>query len=112
MKLIEADEAFRVLSDYYHHRTETQADALREALDRVPEVVVNENITEYIVRETSYPYATKKEVIGKLVRCKDCAKSRPDGDYESVWLWCKRVHGLTRKNGFCPYGERKTAESE
>ena len=39
-KLIEADEAFRVLSDYYHHRTETQADALREALERVPEAVV------------------------------------------------------------------------
>lgn len=54
MKLIDADEAFRVLSDYYHHRTDEQHDALREALDRVPEVVVNENITEYIVRETSY----------------------------------------------------------
>ena len=85
MKLIEADEAFRVLSDYYHHRTETQADALREALELVPEAVV---------------------------RCKDCAKSRPDGNDESVWLWCRRVHGLTRKNDFCPYGERKTAESE
>lgn len=40
MKLINADEAFRVLSDYYHHRTETQADALREALGLVPEAVV------------------------------------------------------------------------
>lgn len=40
MRLIDADEAFRVLSDYYHHRTETQADALREALDRVQEAVV------------------------------------------------------------------------
>lgn len=40
MKLIDADEAFRVLSDYYHHRTETQAAALREALGLVPEAVV------------------------------------------------------------------------
>ena len=40
MRLIDADEAFRVLSDYYHHRTETQADALREALELVPEAVV------------------------------------------------------------------------
>ena len=46
-----------------------------------------------------------------VVRCKDCAKSRPDGNYESVWLWCRRVHGLTRKNDFCPYGERRTDES-
>lgn len=40
MKLINADEAFRVLSGYYHHRTETQAYALREALELVPEAVV------------------------------------------------------------------------
>ena len=40
MRLIDADEAFRVLSDYYHHRTETQAAALREALELVPEAVV------------------------------------------------------------------------
>lgn len=39
-RLINADEAFRVLSYYYHHRTETQADALREALELVPEAVV------------------------------------------------------------------------
>lgn len=43
-----------------------------------------------------------------VVRCRDCAKSRPDGNDESVWLWCRRVHGLTRKNDFCPYGERRT----
>lgn len=43
----------------------------------------------------------------QVVRCKDCAWGRPDGDYESVWLWCRRVHGLTRKNDFCPYGERR-----
>lgn len=39
-KMISSAEAFRVLSDYYHHRTEEQHDALREALDRVPEAVV------------------------------------------------------------------------
>ena len=48
-----------------------------------------------------------RENATEIVRCKDCAKSRPDGDYESVWLWCRRVHGLTRKNDFCPYGERR-----
>ena len=48
MKLIEADEAFRVLSDYYHHRTETQADALREALELVPEAVVRCGECKYL----------------------------------------------------------------
>lgn len=48
MKLINADEAYRVLSDYYHHRTEGQHDALREALDRVPEAVVRCGECEYL----------------------------------------------------------------
>lgn len=48
MKLIDADEAFRILSDYYHHRTETQAAALREALDRVPEAVVRCGECKYL----------------------------------------------------------------
>ena len=29
-------------------------------------------MAEYIVRETSYPLAAKAEVIGELIRCKDC----------------------------------------
>lgn len=105
MKLIDADEAFRVLSDYYHHRTEVQHDALREALNRVPEVAVNENITEYIVRETSYPYATKQEVIGELVRCRDC-KNRPPEGYCDFYL-----DGM-HDDDYCSYGERRTDEAD
>ena len=37
-RLIDADEAYKVLSEYYHQRTEIQHKALREALDRVPTV--------------------------------------------------------------------------
>ena len=29
-------------------------------------------MSEYIVRETGYPGAVKQEVMGELVRCKDC----------------------------------------
>ena len=29
-------------------------------------------MSEYIVRETGYPGAVKQEVVGELVRCKDC----------------------------------------
>ena len=33
---ISRKDAYKVLSDYYHHRTATQHDALKEALSRVP----------------------------------------------------------------------------
>ena len=39
MRLIDADEAYAVLSEYYHHRTDLQHEALKEALSRVPTVV-------------------------------------------------------------------------
>ena len=38
MRLIDADEAYKVLSDYYHHRTEIQHEALKEAFSKVPTV--------------------------------------------------------------------------
>ena len=87
MKLIDADEAFRVLSDYYHHRTETQADALREALELVPEAVV---------------------------RCKDCKWWRDDNPRVNGYHCCYRMHNIfpMKESDFCSYGERKTAESE
>lgn len=36
MRLIDADDAYKVLTDYYRHNTATQHMALREALDSVP----------------------------------------------------------------------------
>ena len=87
MKLINADEAFRVLSYYYHHRTETQADALREALELVPEAVV---------------------------RCKDCRHWRDDNPRANGYHCCYRMHNIfpMKESDFCSRGERKTAESE
>lgn len=35
-RFIEATEAIRVLSEYYHHRTDTQRYVLAEAISRVP----------------------------------------------------------------------------
>ena len=87
MRLIDADEAFRVLSDYYHHRTETQADALREALERVPEAVV---------------------------RCKDCRHWRDDNPRVNGYHCCYRMHNIfpMKESDYCSHGERKAAESE
>ena len=64
MRLIDADEAYKVLTDYYHHKTEIQHDALKEAIERVPTVDAVE-----------------------VVRCKDC-KYRVGSacDYSAVWV--------------------------
>lgn len=90
MKLIDADkllEALGVFTDKEHGDPHflNGIEAAREIVEGMPEAVA---------------------------RCKDCAKSRPDGNDESVWLWCRRVHGLTRKNDFCPYGERRSDETD
>ena len=36
--LISREEAFKVLSEYYHHKTKTQHDALWDALSKIPPV--------------------------------------------------------------------------
>ena len=82
-------------------------------------------MSEYIVRETDCGLATKQEVVGKLVRCKDCKwKPRNMGcnvdveklvfplDNESCVIcpygsddpWYNREPD---PNGFCSKGERK-----
>lgn len=38
MRLIDADEAYKVLTEYYHHKEQIQHDALKEAIDRVPTI--------------------------------------------------------------------------
>jgi len=76
---------------------------------------------EYIIRETTYPDATKRELIGELVRCKDC-KHRPTGtnrddlefpddkcpcQCEDYWYSWK-----PSDDWFCGNGERKDGEHE
>lgn len=69
-------------------------------------------ITEYIVRETNYQDATKQEVIGELVRCKDCkyiGPLSPTDDYNT----CKHKRAMVYApaDGFCCWGERRTDET-
>lgn len=38
MRLVDADEVYKVLTEYYNLRTEIQLKALKEAIERVPTV--------------------------------------------------------------------------
>lgn len=64
---------------------------------------------EYIIRETTYPDATKQEAIGELVRCKDCMhygftdNRIPE---EQVW-WCYFWDDVRSPDAYCSDGERK-----
>lgn len=63
-RLIDADEAYKVLTDYYHQRTENQHKALKEAFSRVPTVDAVE-----------------------VVRCKDCLYRDGNAcDYSAVYV--------------------------
>lgn len=59
MRLVDADEAYKVLTDYYHHRTEIQHKALKEAIGKVPNIDAVEVVA-------------KNETTTEVVRCKDC----------------------------------------
>lgn len=84
MRLIDTDKAYKVLTDYYHHKTEIQHDTLKEAIERVPTVDAVE-----------------------VVRCKDCKYHRRvdwgmgDCEYPNGFKW------IAYDNDFCSRGERR-----
>ena len=85
-RLIDTDAAYAVLTDYYHHSTDTQHAALKEALGRVESV-------------DAVP----------VVRCRDCKRYQHEvGDDEYALGWCPfiTIH-LVSRNGFCAWGKRK-----
>ena len=77
MRLIDAEEAYKVLTDYYHHKTEIQHKALKEAIGRVPTVDAVE-----------------------VVRCNNCAY------WDATEKVCVDMM-TADENGFCSWGERR-----
>ena len=78
-------------------------------------------MSEYIVRETGFPGTIKQEIVGELVRCKDCRwwDAKEDG-YNGYCHAAKHGYysrnweiGIYRLYGpefFCADGERKGEE--
>ena len=84
MRLIDADEAYKVLTDYYHQRTEIQHKALKEAIERVPTVDAE-----------------------PVVRCKDCKKYIPCQKLPiGTSKWCDLFDRATCEMNYCGWGER------
>ena len=63
---------------------------------------------EYIIRETTYPDATKQEVIGELVRCKDCKLYQSDADKLCGYFECMGFE----PDDYCSQGERKDGDGD
>ena len=88
-RLIDIDEAYKVLTDYYHHKTEIQHKALKEAIGGVPSIDAVE-----------------------VVRCKDCVNCSEcitdDGMY--IYIRCLRNGATIYEDDFCSWGERREDE--
>ena len=71
---------------------------------------------EYIVRETDCGLATKQEIVGELVRCKECKWWIPHGKETPASIpalgECRFMGGKfpTACFEFCYWGERKDDE--
>lgn len=65
MRLIDTDAAYAVLTDYYHHTTDTQRQALMDALSRVPTV---DAVPVEDVFELAIALNKEIEVLGLSVR--------------------------------------------
>lgn len=82
-RLIDSDEAYKVLADYYHIRMELQHKALKEAIGRVPTADAVE-----------------------VVRCKDCIYK--NGKINSKGFEVCDATGMDiTDNDFCSWGERR-----
>lgn len=71
-------------------------------------------MSEYIVKESGYPGAIKQEIVGELVRCRECKYYVIHSLFGHSQGWCERLcdefdrslaHG-TEKDGYCSHGER------
>ena len=62
-------------------------------------------MSEYIVRETGYPGAIKQEIVGELVRCKDCRWRERE---QPGMVYCPNTVGnWAEDDWYCADGERR-----
>ena len=112
-RLIDADEAYKVLTDYYHHKTEIQHKALKEAIGKVPTVDIDA-ITESHERtgydrgfRDGYAQATSEVRHGHWTRndngtysCSECKSWIPNEQhyYARYCLFCGAIMDVEKEN--------------
>lgn len=71
-------------------------------------------MSEYILKVPEYksPYdpAVQSASLGEeIVRCRDCAYVEQHTSYDGClgWFICSHFKRLTRRDGFCAWGEKK-----
>lgn len=66
-------------------------------------------MAEFIVKETGYPGVVRQEVVGELVRCKDCVHCADDWNDSQPMFTCElgRCGESVQPNDFCSYAERE-----
>lgn len=57
-------------------------------------------MSEYIVRETGYPGTLKKEIVGEVIRCRECRWWDREEEYCIDFF-------VTDPNGYCSWAERR-----
>lgn len=67
-------------------------------------------MSEYIVRETGYPGAIKKEIVQELVRCKDCRWHERE---QPGMVYCPCIVGnWVEDDYFCADGEVREDDTD
>ena len=113
MRLIDADEAYKILTDYYHQRTEIQHKALKEAIERVP--TIEAEPTEEQVKE----YCRKRCLVVVTGELFDKMKTMWTVKH-GRWLWvdgvrcsiCNHKLQTTGLPSYCPHCGAKMDEEE
>lgn len=98
--LISREKAYKVLTEYYHHKTEMQHKALREALDMVPPVDID--LSDYSDRLWRNAYEQgKADAEPRWISVEDeplKEKKRywvcTDTGYQCECRWTNNVYGL------------------
>ena len=113
MRLIDAEEAYKVLTDYYHHKTEIQHKALKEAIERVPTADIDA-ITESHER-TGYDRGFRDGYAEALEATDNAEPVRhghwTDNGHIGRRRWCSECGGIAFEQ-YDDYGLAEVTESD